>query len=42
MNGAAGTTAPQLEQNRAVGGSPVPHREQKLAIVEPSFKPLTD
>jgi hypothetical protein len=40
MKGRPATTAPQLEQNRAVGGSPIPQCEQKLPIVEPSFSTL--
>jgi hypothetical protein len=31
-----GITLPQLEQNRALGGKPVPQRLQKTAIVDPS------
>jgi hypothetical protein len=38
MVGAAGMTFPQLEQNRALGGNPVPQRLQKTAIMLASFR----
>jgi hypothetical protein len=31
------TAAPQLEQNRALWGNPVPQRLQKNAMIDPSF-----
>jgi hypothetical protein len=36
MGWATGITPPQLEQNRALNGKPVPHRLQKTAIIDPS------
>jgi hypothetical protein len=36
MGWVAGITLPQLEQNRALGGNPVPQRLQKTAIGNPS------
>jgi hypothetical protein len=36
--GGAGMAAPQLEQNRALPGNPVPHFWQKTAIAHSSSK----